>query len=96
MDPHRLRKAPNIAIVGSTSLLGKELQEMLDDRALPMGRLTLLETEDYAGSLERFKLRRSFLLMPSMISISRFSLAAPRSCTPTLPAAPSSRISRSI
>jgi aspartate-semialdehyde dehydrogenase len=54
MDPHRLRKAPNIAIVGSTSLLGKELQEMLDDRALPMGRLTLLETEEYAGLLQEF------------------------------------------
>jgi hypothetical protein len=54
MDPKRLRKAPNIAIVGSTSLLGKELREMLESRALPIGRLALLETEEYAGLLQEF------------------------------------------
>ena len=54
MDPHRLRKSPNIAIVGSTSLLGKELREMLESRALPIGRLSLLETEEYAGLLQEF------------------------------------------
>ena len=54
MDPQRLRKAPNIAIVGSTSLLGKELREMLENRALPIGRLVLLETEEYAGLLQEF------------------------------------------
>jgi aspartate-semialdehyde dehydrogenase len=54
MDPQRLRKAPNIAIVGSTSLLGKELREMLESRALPIGRLALLETEEYAGLLQEF------------------------------------------
>ena len=54
MDARRLRKPPNIAIVGSTSLLGKELQEMLEARGLPMGRLTLLETEEYAGLLQEF------------------------------------------
>jgi aspartate-semialdehyde dehydrogenase len=54
MDPTRLRKAPNIAIVGSTSLLGKELREMLESRALPIGRLALLETEEYAGLLQEF------------------------------------------
>ena len=54
MDPHRLRKSPNIAIVGSTSLLGKELREMLESRSLPIGRLSLLETEEYAGLLQEF------------------------------------------
>jgi len=54
MDPDRLRKSPNIAIVGSTSLLGKELRETLESRALPMGRLVLLETEEYAGLLQEF------------------------------------------
>ena len=54
MDAQRLRKSPNIAIVGSTSLLGKELQEMLAGRGLPVGRLTLLETEEYAGLLQEF------------------------------------------
>ena len=47
-------KAPNIAIVGSTSLLGKELQEMLEARSFPVGKLTLLETEEYAGLLQEF------------------------------------------
>src|SRR5262249_41155487 len=54
MDLHRLRKSPNIAIVGSTSLLGKELREMLESRGLPVGRLALLETEEYAGLLQEF------------------------------------------
>jgi aspartate-semialdehyde dehydrogenase len=54
MDAQRLRKAPNIAIVGSTSLLGKELREMIENRGLPMGRLALLETEEYAGLLQEF------------------------------------------
>jgi aspartate-semialdehyde dehydrogenase len=54
MDWERLRKYPNIAIVGSTSLLGKELQEMLEARSLPMGKLVLLETEEYAGLLQEF------------------------------------------
>src|SRR6185503_21281752 len=54
MDAQRLRKSPNIAIVGSTSLLGKELQEMIEARGLPIGRLELLETEEYAGLLQEF------------------------------------------
>src|SRR3990172_10679761 len=54
MNAQRLRKSPNIAIVGSTSLLGKELREMLEDRGFPTGRLVLLETEEYAGLLQEF------------------------------------------
>ncbi len=54
MNRERLRKSPNIAIVGSTSLLGKELQEMLQDRGFPTGRLALCETEEYAGLLQEF------------------------------------------
>jgi aspartate-semialdehyde dehydrogenase len=54
MNPERLRKAPNIAIVGSTSLLGKELKEMLEDRGFPIGKLSLIETEEYAGLLQEF------------------------------------------
>src|SRR5215467_2370586 len=54
MNAQRLRKSPNVAIVGSTSLLGKELQDVLDARGLPVGRLSLLETEEYAGLLQEF------------------------------------------
>jgi aspartate-semialdehyde dehydrogenase len=54
MNAQRLRKSPNIAIVGSTSLLGKELQDVLEARGLPVGRLALLETEEYAGLLQEF------------------------------------------
>src|SRR5581483_4286272 len=54
MNAQRLRKAPNVAIVGSTSLLGKELQDVLEARDLPVGRLALLETEEYAGLLQEF------------------------------------------
>src|ERR1051326_276103 len=54
MKPQRLRKSPNIAIVGSTSLLGKELQDVLETRGLPVGHVALLETEEYAGLLQEF------------------------------------------
>src|SRR3974390_1378675 len=54
MNAQRLRKSPNVAIVGSTSLLGKELQDVLESRSLPVGRLVLLETEEYAGLLQEF------------------------------------------
>ena len=54
MDLERLKRSPNIAIVGSTSLLGKELQDMLEARSFPVGRMALLETEEYAGLLQEF------------------------------------------
>ncbi len=54
MTHDRLRKPPSVAIVGSTSLLGKELRQMLEDRGWPAGRLSLLETEEYAGLLQDF------------------------------------------
>ena len=54
MNQERLRKPPNVAVVGSTSLIGKELRQMLEDRGWPTGRLALLETEEYAGLLQEF------------------------------------------
>src|SRR6266850_4964614 len=54
MNEQRLRKSPNIAIIGSTSLVGKELRQMIEDGGIPMGRLALLETEEYAGLLQEF------------------------------------------
>jgi aspartate-semialdehyde dehydrogenase len=50
----RLRKTPNISIIGSTSPLGKELREILDSSSFPVGKLSLLETEEYAGLLQEF------------------------------------------
>lgn len=54
MNPERLRRAPNIALVGSSSPLGKELREMFESSGFPIGKLTLLETEEYAGILQEF------------------------------------------
>lgn len=54
MNPERLKKAPNIAIVGSTSPLGKELRELIEGPDFPVGKLALLETEEYAGLLQEF------------------------------------------
>jgi aspartate-semialdehyde dehydrogenase len=54
MNHERPLKPPNVAIVGSTSLVGKELRQMLEERGWPVGRLTLLETEEYAGLLQEF------------------------------------------
>ncbi len=49
-----LRKTPNIAIVGSTSLVGKELRQMLEDSEFPVARVALFETEEYVGLLQEF------------------------------------------
>ena len=54
MNPERLKKAPNIAIVGSSSPLGKELREAIEGPDFPVGKLSLLETEEYAGLLQEF------------------------------------------
>src|SRR5438552_10730979 len=54
MNEERLRRSPNVGIVGSSSLLGKELKEMIEGGGFPLGRLILLETEEYAGLLQEF------------------------------------------
>ena len=52
---HHGRKArPNVAIVGSSSPLGKELRNLLEDQAFPLGKLTLLETDEWSGLLQEF------------------------------------------
>jgi len=50
----RLRRAPNVAIVGSSSPVGKELKELIQETEIPIGNLKLLETEEYAGLLQEF------------------------------------------
>jgi aspartate-semialdehyde dehydrogenase len=54
MNEDRLRRSPNVGIIGSSSLLGKELKEMIEEGGFPLGRLILLETEEYAGLLQEF------------------------------------------
>ena len=54
MNPERLRHAPNLAIVGSSSPLGKELRETLESSDFPAGKISLFETEEYAGLLQEF------------------------------------------
>jgi aspartate-semialdehyde dehydrogenase len=67
LNSDRLRQAPNIAIVGSTSPLGKELKDMLQASEFPTGKLTLLETEEYAGLLQEFagEIRITQVIAPS-------------------------------
>jgi aspartate-semialdehyde dehydrogenase len=50
----RLRRAPNLAIVGSSSPVGKELKDLIQDSTLPVGKVKLLDTEGYSGLLQEF------------------------------------------
>jgi aspartate-semialdehyde dehydrogenase len=54
VNPERLRQSPNIAIVGSSSPLGKELRDAIESSGFPAGRISLIETEEYAGLLQEF------------------------------------------
>lgn len=49
-----MRRAPNVAIVGSSSPVGKELKDLLQESGLPVGNVKLLDTEEYAGLLQEF------------------------------------------
>jgi aspartate-semialdehyde dehydrogenase len=50
----RLSRAPNLAIIGSSSPVGKELKDLIQDSPLPVGKVKLLDTEGYAGLLQEF------------------------------------------
>jgi aspartate-semialdehyde dehydrogenase len=50
----RLQRAPNIALVGSSSPVGKELKDLIQESGLPVGHLKLIDTEEYAGLLQEF------------------------------------------
>jgi aspartate-semialdehyde dehydrogenase len=45
--------APRIAIVGSTSPIGKELRQVLEESTIPW-QLIMLDTDEYAGLLQEF------------------------------------------
>jgi len=50
----RLQRAPNIAIIGSSSPVGKELKDLIQESGLPVGNIKLTDTEEYAGLLQEF------------------------------------------
>jgi aspartate-semialdehyde dehydrogenase len=70
VNPERLRQAPNVAIVGSSSPLGKELREIIENSAFPVGKLSLLETEEYAGLLQEFagEIRITQIISPEVFA----------------------------
>ena len=83
VNPERLRQAPNIAIVGSSSPLGKELKETLESSGFPTGKLSLLETEEYAGLLQEFagEIRITQIISPSAFADSDIVFFA---CSPEI------------
>ena len=54
MNLDRLQRAPNIALVGSSSPAGKELKDLIQESGLPVGNVKLIDTEEYAGLLQEF------------------------------------------
>ena len=44
----------NVALVGASTLKGKEVKSLLAERGFPVGRLALLDTEDVRGQLTEF------------------------------------------
>jgi len=50
----RLSRAPNLAIIGSSSPVGKELKDLIQESNLPLGKVKLLDTEGYDGLLQEF------------------------------------------
>jgi len=49
--PQRPARAQGVAIAGASSLLGKELKQVLEDRNFPATEISLLDEEDAAGTL---------------------------------------------
>lgn len=45
----------NVALVGASSLKGKEVKAMLQERSFPLGRLALLDAEETRGQLTDFE-----------------------------------------
>ena len=54
MNLDRLQRSPNIAIVGSSSPVGKELKDLIQESGIPVGSVKLIDTEEYAGLLQEF------------------------------------------
>ncbi|MBI2956093.1 MAG: hypothetical protein HYY26_02150, partial [Acidobacteria bacterium] len=50
-----------VAIVGATSLKGKELKEILEERLFPVRRLSLLDDDEALGQLTEFQGEPTFV-----------------------------------
>lgn len=83
MNPERFRQAPNIAIVGSSSLLGRELKETIESSGFPAGKVSLIETEEYAGLLQEFagEIQITQILSPEVFSDTDIAFFA---CSPEI------------
>jgi aspartate-semialdehyde dehydrogenase len=83
VNPERLRHAPNIAIVGSSSPLGKELRDTLEGSDFPAGKIALLETEEYVGLLQEFagEIQITQILSPEAFSDTDIAFFA---CSPDI------------
>ncbi len=81
--PPKTEEVTRIAIVGSTSPIGKDLRDLLADKAAPDFQLTLLDTDEYAGLLQEF---RDQIQIVNMISPERLRSAdiAVFACSPEL------------
>jgi aspartate-semialdehyde dehydrogenase len=51
---HRAESGYNVALVGASSLKGKEIKEILQERHFPVSRLALLDAEEVGGLLTEF------------------------------------------
>ena len=54
MAPQTISSGLRVAIVGATSLKGKELKEVLEERLFPVKKLTLLDDDEALGQLTDF------------------------------------------
>ena len=52
--PQGAESGTNVALVGASSLQGKEIKEILQERHFPLSRLALLDAEEVGGQLTEF------------------------------------------
>jgi aspartate-semialdehyde dehydrogenase len=83
VNPERFRQAPNVAIVGSSSPIGKELRDIIESSGFPIGKLSLLETEEYAGLLQEFagEIRIAQIISPEALADTDIAFFA---CSPEI------------
>src|SRR5574341_1514656 len=55
MNPAKQESGLRVAIVGATSLKGKEVKQVLEERLFPLRKLTLLDDPEALGQLTEFE-----------------------------------------